>query len=118
MRSYLPCICHSDASIPPCSGIAGSHIDGARIGPANDLAAGKGHVPWGVPPWNDEVDPTVTRIEGQPGQAIIFTERLVHTTVPGTGKGERRSLFFKYGRSTSNLPLLAIYETLSDADCL
>jgi hypothetical protein len=38
----------------------------------------------------------VTRVEGQPGQAIIFSERLMHTTVPWRGAGERRSLFFKY----------------------
>ena len=27
---------------------------------------------------------------------MFFTERLVHSTVPWTGKGERRSLFVKY----------------------
>lgn len=76
--------------------VAGSHLPGARIGPDRSSPLGAGHVPWGRPPWTPEVDRCVTRVEGQPGQAIIFTERLVHTTLPWTGRGERRSLFLKY----------------------
>ena len=76
--------------------IAGSHLNGALIGPHKQSPLGAGHVPWGKPPWPPEVDCDVTRVEGQPGQAIIFTERLVHSTVPWRGSGSRRSLFLKY----------------------
>ena len=68
--------------------VAGSHLPGARIGPDRSSPLGAGHVPWGRPPWTPEVDRCVTRVEGQPWQAIIFTERLVHTTLPWTGRGE------------------------------
>lgn len=74
----------------------GSHLSGAKIGPQQISPLGAGHVPWGKPPWTLDVDRDITRIEGQPGDCVLFTERLVHTTVPWTGRGERRSIFVKY----------------------
>lgn len=77
--------------------IAGSHRNDALIGPNSDQSPlGAGHVAWGKPPWPPEVARDVTRVEGQPGQAVIFTERLVHSTIPWRGAGSRRSLFLKY----------------------
>jgi hypothetical protein len=38
----------------------------------------------------------VRAVAGQPGQAVLFVERLVHATMPWKGRGQRRSLFFKY----------------------
>ena len=35
----------------------------------------------------------VHRIEAQPGDCIIFTEKLLHGTLPWAGGGERRTLF-------------------------
>ena len=96
--------------------IAGSHRPDALVGPDKTSPLGAGHVPWGVPPWPPEVDCDVTRVRGQPGDCgaahsppatrlalwpgltsrllrwgpVFFTERLVHSTVPWTGKGERR----------------------------
>eukprot|EP01052_Picozoa_sp_SAG31_P034696 SAG31_NODE_4090_length_3600_cov_4.861183_3_plen_188_part_00 len=76
--------------------IAGSHRNAALIGPNKEPPLGAGHVAWGKPPWPPEVASEVTRVEGQPGDAILFTERLVHSTVPWVGHGQRRTLFFKY----------------------
>lgn len=45
----------------------------------------------------DEPRPWVRRLTGPAGTAIIFSEALTHGTLPWTGKGERRTLFFKYG---------------------
>ena len=36
------------------------------------------------------------RIEAQPGSALIFTEKLLHGTLPWQGGGERRTLFYKF----------------------
>jgi len=76
--------------------LAGSHLAGARIGPRGEDNVKRGHMPWGKQPWAPEVAKQVTRVEGQPGDCILFTERLVHSTLPWTGSGERRSLFIKY----------------------
>ena len=35
----------------------------------------------------------VHRIEAEPGSCIIFTEKLLHGTLPWAGGGERRTLF-------------------------
>jgi hypothetical protein len=40
--------------------------------------------------------PTVRPLTGPAGSAIIFTEALVHGTMPWQGAGERRTLFYKY----------------------
>ena len=95
--------------------IPGSHRPGALIGPDKQSPLGAGHVPWGKPPWGPEVDCDVARIEGQPGDCVLLcaplshcpllelvadsfvvlcrsTERLVHSTVPWTGKGAALAL--------------------------
>jgi hypothetical protein len=35
-------------------------------------------------------------LHGGPGNCILFTEKLVHGTIPWSGKNERRTLFYKY----------------------
>jgi len=52
--------------------IRGSHLADARIGPDKTSPLGQGHVPWGKPPWSPEVDRDVTRVESQPGDAVIL----------------------------------------------
>lgn len=48
----------------------------------------------------DDPQPIVQRVTGPAGTAIIFTEALTHGTLPWTGAGERRTLFFKYSPHT------------------
>ena len=45
----------------------------------------------------DEPRPWLRRLTGPAGTAIIFSEAMTHGTLPWTGQGERRTLFFKYG---------------------
>ncbi len=40
--------------------------------------------------------PCVRRVTGPAGTAIVFTEALVHGTLPWTGRDERRTAFYKY----------------------
>jgi ectoine hydroxylase-related dioxygenase (phytanoyl-CoA dioxygenase family) len=42
------------------------------------------------------VDVPIHRLELRAGDALVFTERLTHSTVPWRGGGDRRTLFFKY----------------------
>ena len=35
-------------------------------------------------------------VQLQPGDCLIFTEKLLHATSPYTGDGQRRTLFYKY----------------------
>jgi hypothetical protein len=37
----------------------------------------------------------VHRLELQAGDCVLFTEKLTHATHPWTGRGSRRSMFFK-----------------------
>jgi ectoine hydroxylase-related dioxygenase (phytanoyl-CoA dioxygenase family) len=48
--------------------------------------------------WKDLSDtrPCVRRVTGPAGTAIIFTEALVHGTLPWQGRDERRTAFYKY----------------------
>lgn len=48
----------------------------------------------------DDPQPFVKRVTGPAGTAIIFTEALTHGTLPWTGAGERRTLFYKYSPHT------------------
>jgi ectoine hydroxylase-related dioxygenase (phytanoyl-CoA dioxygenase family) len=41
--------------------------------------------------------PIVQHVPMKKGDCVIFTESLVHGTLPWKGPGERRTLFFKYG---------------------
>lgn len=43
-----------------------------------------------------EPHPSVRRVTGPAGTAVIFTEALVHGTLPWHGAGERRTVFYKY----------------------
>ena len=53
--------------------------------------------------WEEVNDlPIVERVSGPAGTAIIFTEALTHGTLPWTGSGERRTIFFKYSPPTSS----------------
>jgi hypothetical protein len=38
----------------------------------------------------------VTRVSAKAGAAIVFTEYMMHTTYPWTGRGQRKSVFYKY----------------------
>ena len=44
----------------------------------------------------DGLPECVRRVAAPPGAAIVFTESLLHTTLPWTGDTERRTLFLKY----------------------
>ena len=44
----------------------------------------------------DCIEPTVHRVTGPAGTAIIFTEALTHGALPWTGLDQRRTLFYKY----------------------
>ena len=44
--------------------------------------------------WDQDVP--VHRVEAKAGDCILFTEKLTHGTIPWAGKGERRTLFYKY----------------------
>lgn len=52
--------------------------------------------------WKDLSDPhpCVRRVTGAAGSAIIFTEALVHGTLPWRGSEERRTAFYKYSPRT------------------
>ncbi len=88
--------------------LPGSHLDGATVGPPGQEKPvvheimREGIVPqpksWGdwTPAGSWPHDLPVRAVAGQPGQAVLFVERLVHATMPWKGRGERRSLFFKY----------------------
>jgi hypothetical protein len=43
-----------------------------------------------------ELHPCVRRVTGPAGTAVLFTEALVHGTLPWRGAGERRTAFYKY----------------------
>lgn len=46
--------------------------------------------------------PWLRRVTGPAGTAIVFTEALSHGTLPWTGAGERRTLFYKYSPHPSS----------------
>lgn len=52
--------------------------------------------------WKDLSDPhsCVRRVTGPAGSAIVFTEALVHGTLPWRGNDERRTVFYKYSPRT------------------
>ncbi len=52
--------------------------------------------------WKDLSDPhpCVRRVTGPAGSAVIFTEALVHGTLPWRGTEERRTAFYKYSPRT------------------
>ncbi len=43
-----------------------------------------------------ELHPCVRRVTGPAGTAVLFTEALVHGTLPWKGRDERRTAFYKY----------------------
>ena len=47
-----------------------------------------------LPPWPEEFG--VELATPQPGQALVFTEKLMHSTHPYKGRGQRRTMFMKY----------------------
>ena len=66
--------------------------DGMDISTRDKLQRG-----WRTPvdgAWSAEIG--VRRVEGKAGQCILFSEKLLHATVPWTGAGERRTIFYKY----------------------
>jgi hypothetical protein len=46
--------------------------------------------------------PFVNPVTGPAGTAIIFTEAMTHGTLPWTGAGERRTIFYKYSPHPSS----------------
>ena len=51
---------------------------------------------WKLSHLQENVPDCVDRVTVGAGDAIIFTEACAHGTVPWTGEGERRTLFYKY----------------------
>jgi hypothetical protein len=47
-----------------------------------------------LPNWDESLP--VHRVEAKAGDCILFTEKLKHGTIPWSGSGERRTLFYKY----------------------
>lgn len=47
-----------------------------------------------LPNWDEDVP--VHRVTAKAGDCILFTEKLTHGTIPWSGIGERRTLFYKY----------------------
>lgn len=47
-----------------------------------------------LPNWDKDLE--VHRVEAKAGDCILFTEKLIHGTIPWSGSGERRTLFYKY----------------------
>ena len=47
-----------------------------------------------LPNWDEDVP--VHRVAAKAGDCILFTEKLTHGTIPWSGIGERRTLFYKY----------------------
>ena len=84
--------------------LPGSHLDGATIGPPGQeklvvaelstegVPQPRSFGDWTTPPWPAELP--VRGVHGQPGQAVLFVERLGYATLPWKGRGERRSLFY------------------------
>ena len=58
-----------------------------------------------------ELHPCVRRVTGPAGTAVLFTEALVHGTLPWQGKDERRTAFFKFSP-----PAVSWSATYYDAD--
>ena len=57
---------------------------------------------WADTPWTARLpswpvdDVPIHRVEAEAGDAIIFTEKMKHGTIPWSGERERRTLFYKY----------------------
>jgi Phytanoyl-CoA dioxygenase (PhyH) len=86
LHSGLLVVAYNLRAVEPGDGgfacVPGSHKSGFRFPDAwKDL---------------DDPHPTVRPLTGPAGSAIIFTEALVHGTMPWQGQGERRTLFYKY----------------------
>lgn len=47
-----------------------------------------------LPNWDKDLE--VHRVGAKAGDCILFTEKLIHGTIPWSGSGERRTLFYKY----------------------
>ena len=78
--------------------VPGSHRPDFRWPDGMDISTRDKRQPgWRTPvdgAWAADVG--VRRVEGQAGQCIVFSEKLLHATVPWTGAGQRRTVFYKY----------------------
>jgi hypothetical protein len=46
------------------------------------------------PPWPEEFGMDIVQLD--PGDCLVFSEKLLHATAPYTGRDQRRTLFYKY----------------------
>ncbi|WP_020580015.1 phytanoyl-CoA dioxygenase family protein [Actinopolymorpha alba] len=64
-----------------------------------------------------DIHPCVRRVTGPAGTAILFTEALVHGTLPWRGTDERRTVFYKYSPAavswSAEYPLAGDYPDLT-----
>jgi hypothetical protein len=93
--------------------LPGSHRDDAPPLPTHDGWRKPGN--WATPEqrgalWPEDVP--VHRIEAGLGDAIVFTEKLIHGTLPWAGGGERRTLFCA---RASRMPVIVIVKTVCSA---
>ena len=107
--------------------LPGSHLDGATIGPPGQeklvvaelstegVPQPRSFGDWTTPPWPAELP--VRGVHGQPGQAVLFVERLVHATLPWKGRGERRSLFYSAPHHLQHHVLSTVDARLTRGDC-
>lgn len=57
------------------------------------------------PPWPKQFGMETVRLT--PGDCLVFSERLLHATVPYSGRNQRRTLFYKYmprGATRADVP--------------
>jgi ectoine hydroxylase-related dioxygenase (phytanoyl-CoA dioxygenase family) len=63
------------------------------------------------PPWPQQFGMETVRLT--PGDCLIFSERLLHATVPYSGRNQRRTLFYKYmprGATRADVPSRRHYD--------
>ena len=76
--------------------LAGSHLPDATIGPHKEKVS-NGHFSWGRPPFAPDVDPDVTRVEGQPGDCVLFMGATqTHGAFPWESGEQRRTVLMGF----------------------
>ena len=77
-------------------------LQGCLPGSHRDSYQRPTHPDWQLPPWDERVP--VRRVEGNAGDIVLFSEKLSHTTVPWSGAGERRTVFYVSQHSLNARP--------------
>jgi hypothetical protein len=108
LGSLISCLYELLPVEPGCGGtvvFAGSHrADHPRPPPSSyahhtllpegEAAQNTHHLPPWPPEWREQYG--METVQVQPGECLIFSEKLLHATAPYTGRRERRTVFCKY----------------------